>query len=145
MVDTNDPYDLNRFVCVQKSDYALALSEIRNGQKRSHWIWYIFPQFAGLGYSATSKYYAIKSVEEAKAYLQHPVLAQRLTECAAAVLAVEGQSAYEIFGSTDEMKLQSCVTLFAFVSPAGSVFERVLDKYFKGERDRKTLRLLGVE
>ncbi len=107
-------------------------------------MWYIFPQFDGLGFSATSKRYAIKSVAEAEAYLAHPVLGPRLRECAEAVLHVEERSASDIFGSPDDLKLRSCATLFAHVTPAGSVFERLLDKYYQGERDRATLRLLGI-
>lgn len=140
----DDPFDLIRFVRAQEDDYALALSEIQNGRKRSHWMWYIFPQFDGLGFSSTSKRYAVKSVAEAEAYLRHPVLGPRLTECCEAVLNVLGQSAYTIFGSPDDLKLRSCVTLFARVSPAGSVFERVLEKYFEGVPDDKTLRLMGA-
>jgi uncharacterized protein (DUF1810 family) len=137
-----DPYDLNRFVQAQQSDYEQALSEVRSGQKRSHWMWYIFPQFDGLGSSATAQRYSIKSIAEAKAYLSHPVLGSRLIECAEAVLNVEQRSAYEIFGSPDNMKLKSCATLFASISPAGSVFEQLLDKFFQGEPDSRTLRLL---
>lgn len=139
---SDDPHDLKRFLQAQKSDYQRALSEVKCGRKRSHWMWYIFPQFDGLGFSATSKRYAIKSVAEAKAYLNHPVLGTRLKECAEATLTVEGRSAYEIFGSPDDMKLKSCATLFAYVSPADSVFHQLLDKYFGGDRDNKTLRLL---
>jgi uncharacterized protein (DUF1810 family) len=106
-------------------------------------MWYIFPQFDGLGFSATSKRYAIKSAAEAGAYLSHPILGPRLLECIEAVLNLEGRSAYEIFGSPDDMKLRSCATLFAHVSPAGSVFDRLLDTFFQGEPDAKTLRLLG--
>jgi uncharacterized protein (DUF1810 family) len=107
-------------------------------------MWFVFPQYVGLGISATSQRYAIKSAAEAEAYLNHPVLGLRLLECAEAVLGVEGPSAHEIFGSPDDIKLMSSATLFAHVSPPGSAFERVLDKYFRGERDGKTLRLLGV-
>ncbi len=107
-------------------------------------MWYIFPQFDGLAFSSTSKHYAIKSVEEAHAYLAHPVLGPRLLECAEAAVAVEGRSALEVFGSPDDLKLRSCATLFAFVSPPGSVFHRLLDKFFQGQRDEKTLRLLGA-
>jgi uncharacterized protein (DUF1810 family) len=139
-----DPHGLNRFVQAQAEDYDQALTELKNGRKRSHWMWYIFPQFDGLGFSATSKRYSIKSIEEAKAYLGHPVLGPRLVECAEAVLSVEGRSALEILGSPDDMKLRSCATLFACVSPAGSVFGQILDKYYHGERDSKTLRLLGI-
>ena len=142
--NANDPYDLNRFVQAQAHDYERALSEIKNGQKRSHWMWYIFPQFDGLGFSPTSKRYAIKSIAEAKAYLNHPVLGPRLIECAEAALSVEGRFAHEIFGSPDDMKLKSCATLFASVSPPGSVFDRLLDRFFQGDRDSKTLRLLDT-
>src|SRR5688572_13180211 len=108
-------------------------------------MWYVFPQLDGLAFSSTSKLYSIKSLAEAEAYLRHPVLGPRLIECTEAVLRVEGRSALEIFGYTDEMKLRSCATLFARVSPAGSVFDRLLTKHFGGERDDKTLRLLGIE
>lgn len=144
MADAGDPYDLNRFVRAQKADYEQALSEIKRGRKTSHWMWFILPQFDGLGFSAISKEYSIKSVEEAEAYLRHPVLGPRLTECAEAALSVKGRSAYDIFGSPDDMKLKSCATLFACVSPAGSVFDRLLDHFFQGERDHKTLQLLGI-
>lgn len=107
-------------------------------------MWYVFPQFSGLGFSSTSKSYSIKSIEEAKAYLSHSVLGPRLRECAEAAIAVEGRSATEIFGSPDDLKLRSCATLFAHVSPPNSVFERLLEKYYGGRRDDKTLRLLGV-
>src|SRR5215212_9684749 len=139
----DDPFDLVRFVRAQASDYDRATSEIRNGQKETHWMWYVFPQFEGLAFSSRSKHYAIKSVAEAEAYLRHPTLGPRLRESAEATLALEGRTASEIFGSPDDMKLQSSATLFAAVSPAGSVFERVLDKYFGGARDRRTIELLG--
>ncbi len=144
-VGANDPYNLSRFVQAQADDYEQALTEIRRGRKHSHWMWYIFPQFDGLGFSSTSRWYSIKSVAEAEAYLRHPVLGLRLVECAEAVLGVEGRSAFEIFGSPDDMKLRSCATLFARVSPAGSVFDRLLEKFYGGERDGKTLRLLGID
>jgi uncharacterized protein (DUF1810 family) len=134
---------LNRFVRAQETDYQRALSEIRSGRKRSHWMWYIFPQIDGLAFSSTSKHYAIKSLAEAKAYLDHPILGPRLLECAQAVIGVEGRSATEIFGSPDDLKLRSSATLFACVSPPGSVFDRLLEKYYRGERDGKTLQLLG--
>lgn len=123
-----DSYDLSRFVKAQEGDYERALSEIRSGRKRSHWMWYIFPQFEGLGFSPTSRRYAIKSPQEARAYLSHPVLGPRLVECAEAVLGVEGRSANQIFGSPDDLKLRSCATLFAQISPEESVFHRLLDK-----------------
>jgi uncharacterized protein (DUF1810 family) len=144
MADAGDPYDLNRFVRAQKADYEQALSEIKSGRKSSHWMWYIFPQFEGLGSSSYSKEYSIKSFAEAEAYLRHPVLGPRLTECAEAALSVRGRSAYGIFGSPDDMKFRSCATLFTCVSPAGSVFDRLLDQYFQGERDHRTLHLLGI-
>jgi uncharacterized protein (DUF1810 family) len=139
-----DPYNLSRFVQAQEDDYERALAEIRSGQKQSHWMWYIFPQLDGLGFSPTARRYAIKSLDEAAAYLRHPVLGPRLRECAEAVLGVEGRSAHEIFGYPDDVKLRSCATLFACVSPAGSVFDRLLEKYYQGERDGQTLRLLGI-
>ena len=138
-----DPYDLGRFVQAQERNYAEALAEIRRGEKRTHWMWYVFPQFAGLGFSSTSKLYAIKSIDEAKAYLSHPVLGPRLMECAEAALKIEGRSAREIFGSPDDLKLKSCATLFASMLPPDSVFERVLEKYYAGEKDAKTLGLIG--
>ncbi len=141
----DDPYDLNRFVRAQQGDYGRALAEVQAGRKRTHWMWYIFPQLDGLAFSSTSKYYAIKGLEEARAYLGHPVLGPRLLECAEAALRVEGRSATEVFGSPDDLKLRSCATLFACVSPPGSVFDRLLDRYYGGERDRKTLRLLEID
>jgi uncharacterized protein (DUF1810 family) len=140
----DDPFGLRRFVQAQDADYERALSEIRSGRKRTHWMWYIFPQFDGLAFSSTSQYYAIKSLAEARAYLDHPILGPRLLACAEAVVGVEGRSAREIFGSPDDLKLRSCATLFARVLPPGSVFERLLAKYYRGERDSKTVQLLGL-
>lgn len=137
-------HDLDRFVRAQEGVYAVALSEIRAGRKTSHWMWFVFPQFEGLGSSPTSRPYAIRSLEEAAAYLAHPVLGARLTECAAALLAVKGRSAGAIFGSPDDLKLRSCATLFARISARGSVFHQLLDRYFGGEPDPRTLELLGV-
>jgi len=138
----DDPFDLERFVQAQDDDYDRALSEITKGRKRSHWMWYVFPQFAGLGSSSTSKQYAIKSIAEAQAYLAHPVLGPQLVECAEALLQVQGLNAQEILGYPDDLKLRSCATLFAQVS-TNSVFQRVIDKYFDGEPDDKTLRLIS--
>jgi uncharacterized protein (DUF1810 family) len=138
----NDPFDLNRFVEAQENDYEVALSEIKAGEKRTHWMWYIFPQIDGLAYSSTSKKYSIKSIEEAQAYLNHSVLGIRLLECAKAVVEVEGRSIAEIFGSPDDLKLRSCATLFVSVSPSETVFEQILQKYYHGVRDAKTLHLL---
>ena len=147
MIDTQDsadPFDLNRFIEAQETDYALALSELRDGRKRSHWMWYIFPQFAGLGQSTMSQRYAIRSEEEARAYLDHPVLGTRLTECAEAVLKIEDRAATEIMGSPDGLKLRSCATLFAQVSRGESVFHKILDKYYSSEPDPDTLRHLNA-
>ena len=144
MPDAADPHDLQRFVRTQESDYARALSEITAGSKQTHWMWYVFPQLDGLAFSATAQRYAIKGIEEARAYLAHPVLGPRLAACAEAALRVEGRTALEIFGSPDDLKLRSCATLFAQVSPAGSVFDRLLDRFYGGERDARTLQLLGV-
>jgi uncharacterized protein (DUF1810 family) len=137
-----DSHNLSRFINAQESDYQSALAEITAGRKRSHWMWYIFPQYDGLGFSSTSRHYAIKSPAEAEAYLEHPILGPRLHEYVDALLAVTGRTAHEIFGSPDDMKLKSCMTLFAHVSPVGSAFEQVLDKYFCGQRDGKTLELV---
>ena len=127
----DDPHNLSRFVQAQQSDYEQALSEINTGRKRSHWMWYIFPQFDGLGFSSMSERYAIKSLAEAEAYLAHPILGPRLLEIAEAALAVDGKTATEIFGSPDDMKLKSSATLFAHLSPEGSVFHRLLETYSK--------------
>jgi uncharacterized protein (DUF1810 family) len=134
---------LTRFVEAQKEVYDRALSEIRSGRKTSHWMWFIFPQFAGLGASETSRFYAIKSTDEAREYLQHPLLGRRLIECAEAVLSNRGVSAHDIFGSPDDMKLKSCMTLFAHVSSSNSVFDKVLDQFYGGERDARTIAALS--
>lgn len=134
--------DLSRFIEAQRDHYAPALAEIRAGRKCTHWMWYIFPQIAGLGSSVMSRRYAIQDRAEAEAYLNHPLLGARLRECVEAVLAVEGRSAHDIFGAPDNIKLRSCATLFASVSPDESVFHRLLDAYFQGEPDRETLRRL---
>ena len=139
---TPDVHDLARFIDAQRGSYERALAEIRNGEKRSHWMWYVFPQIAGLGMSGTSKKYAIRSLTEASAYLRHEILGPRLLACADATLAVEGRSALDIFGSPDDMKLRSSATLFAEISAEGSAFHRLLDQYFDGEPDEATLRIL---
>ncbi len=138
----NDPFNLSRFLEAQEDDYSRALAELSAGEKTSHWMWYIFPQLDGLGGSSMSKRYAIKSIEEAKAYLAHPVLGLRLLECAGTLVALEGRTAFEILRSPDDAKLRSCATLFASVSSAGSVFQQVIDKYYDGKPDDATLRLL---
>ena len=137
----DDPHDLDRFVRAQAPDYARALSELRAGQKKSHWMWYIFPQIEGLGGSAMSWLYSIKSEAEVRAYLDHPLLGAHLRECFAAVMNVDGRSALEIFGSPDDLKLRSCSTLCAAVSDE-SVFKDLLEKYFSGKPHEETLRRL---
>ena len=138
-----DPYELSRFIDAQADLYDLALAELQRGKKESHWMWFIFPQYRGLGESSMSRWYAIKSLAEAEAYLAHPVLGPRLRECSQAVLAIENRTAHQIFGSPDDMKLRSCATLFDFVSPAGSCFAQLLDKYYSSQRDPATLKPLG--
>ena len=139
-----DPYDLERFVRAQRGHYGQALLEIKAGAKRTHWMWYVFPQLYGLGSSPTSQLYSIRSRGEAEAYLRHPILGPRLIESAEAALAVVGRSAHGIFGSPDDWKLRSSATLFSLVSPLGSVFHRLLDAFFAGEPDPRTLALLGL-
>jgi uncharacterized protein (DUF1810 family) len=142
MTASQDPYDLNRFIQAQAPVYAQALAEIRAGRKRSHWMWFIFPQLAGLGVSATAQRYAIRSRAGAEAYLAHPMLGPRLRECAEAALAIPSRTARQVFGTPDDLKLRSCATLFAAVSPAGSVFHRLLAHYFADTADERTLALL---
>lgn len=136
-------YSLNRFVEAQAGIYGQALAEIRGGRKQTHWMWFVFPQLAGLGSSATARRYAISGLDEARAYLDHPLLGARLRECAEAVLGVHGKSAREIFGSPDDVKLRSSATLFSLVS-TGSVFHRIIDRYYSSAADSETLRLLGL-
>lgn len=138
----SDPYKLSRFLNAQERLYQQALVEIRAGDKRSHWMWFIFPQIAGLGFSETSRHFAIRDRAEAEAYLAHPVLGPRLRECVQAVLDVEDRSAAQIFGELDAMKLRSSATLFAAVSADDSLFHRVLARYFGGQPDQRTLTLL---
>ena len=135
---------LKRFLDAQEKDYAVALSEIKNGRKKSHWIWYIFPQIQGLGFSETSRYYAIKDLEEAESYFNHPVLGERLVQISNALLDLPGNDAHKIFGSPDDLKLKSSMTLFASIENTNPVFSKVLDKLFNGEPDFKTLRILGL-
>lgn len=139
---TNEPCNLDRFLKAQEADYECALAEIKGGKKHTHWMWYIFPQIDGLGSSPTSKYYSIKSIEEADAFLKHPILGSRLLACAEAVVDAEGRSIEDIFGSPDYLKLQSCATLFTSTAPSFAVFDRVLEKHYHGKRDQKTLHLL---
>ena len=134
-----DPFNLQRFVDAQQPVYRQVSAELRAGRKKSHWMWFIFPQIAGLGQSPTSIFYALSSLDEAKAYLAHPVLGPRLRECAQLGLAVESLSALQIFGSIDAMKFRSSMTLFAAAAPEEPLFAACLAKYFNGERDSATL------
>ena len=135
-------YNLTRFLLAQESSYECALCEIRNGEKRSHWMWYIFPQLKGLGKSPLALEYGISGIDEAKEYLNHKILGPRLITISEAVLSIKNRSVYEIFGSPDDMKLRSSATLFANVSPDNSEFHQIIDKYFNGQQDPKTMELL---
>ena len=135
----SDPYNLRRFVNAQQSIYDDVLRELGEGHKRSHWMWFIFPQIKGLGHSVMAREYAISSREEAEAYLRHPVLGQRLEECARLVAAINGRSVEDIFGYPDYMKFRSSMTLFSNVAPNREIFEECLQKYFGGEPDPVTL------
>jgi uncharacterized protein (DUF1810 family) len=141
---TDDPHGLQRFLDAQEraGTYEQALEELRAGQKTTHWIWFVFPQIAGLGRSATARLFAIDSLAEAEAYARHPLLGPRLRECSQALLGVSGRSAREILGETDATKLRSSMTLFAAAAPDEPVFREVLDRYYEGERDEETERRL---
>lgn len=134
--------DLSRFIKAQEKDYETALSEIRSGHKRSHWIWYIFPQIAGLGYSSTAQYYAIKDRKEAEEYLKNDLLRERLVEISEALLQLESNDAGDVMGYPDDLKLRSSMTLFHEVAPENDVFQNVLDKFFEGKPDQRTIELL---
>ncbi len=135
----NDPHNLQRFLDAQASVYTQVLAELRAGSKRSHWMWFIFPQIAGLGHSETARYFAIASCAEAAAYLAHPILGPRLRECCHLAMLIEGRSAREIFGTPGDMKFRSSLTLFAAVAADNAVFATALQKYFAGEPDGLTL------
>ena len=135
---------LDRFLDAQRGDYAAALAEVRRGRKTSHWMWYIFPQIAGLGQSSTARYYSIRDLEEAREYYAHPVLGQRLREISGALLELRGSDPVAVFGGIDSMKLKSSMTLFAVAAPDDPLFRQVLDKYYGGEQDALTLRILDV-
>jgi uncharacterized protein (DUF1810 family) len=139
-----DPYDLARFVEAQARCYARVLQELAAGEKTSHWMWFIFPQLRGLGMSSTARRFGLSGLGEARAYLAHPLLGARLRECTRLVLAVEGRTAHEILGSPDDLKLRSCLTLFAQASPLpdSRAFGEALAKYYRGEPDPRTLELL---
>ena len=138
----NDPFDLQRFVNAQEPQVEIVRQELRKGEKESHWMWYFFPQIAGLGYSPTAQRFAITSRKEAEAYLKHPVLGPRLRELTQLVTTVEGRSAVQIFGKVDALKFRSSMTLFANATPDNTIFIRALEKFYGGEPDPSTLELL---
>ena len=142
MTHAKDPFNLKRFVEAQERVYETVLTELRSGQKQTHWMWYIFPQIDGLGYSPMAKRYAIKNLSEARCYLDHPVLGPRLVECVQTLLDIKGRSLAQIFGDPDDLKLVSCMTLFGQVAGPASVFVRVLNKYGCAKQDLRTLRIL---
>lgn len=137
-------FDLDRFIDAQNGIYGQALSELKAGRKRSHWMWFIFPQIAGLGTSSMAEKYAIRSAEEAAAYLADPILGTRLLRCVDAMLSVNDRSAHDILGSPDDLKFRSSLTLFAAISDHGSLFHRAIDKYYAGEFDKRTVELLDA-
>jgi uncharacterized protein (DUF1810 family) len=139
----DDPHNLQRFVAAQEETYAAALGELHAGRKRTHWMWFVFPQVTGLGASPTAQFYAICSRAEAEAYLAHPLLGARLQECAKALLAVNGRTAEQIMGFPDHLKLQSSMTLFAALAGPGSPFAAVLEKYYGGRPCPQTLAFLA--
>jgi len=143
--DGADPFDLRRFVDAQGRVYDTVLAELRSGAKRSHWIWFVFPQLRGLGRSATAQHYGISSLEEARAYLAHPVLGPRLRECTRLVAATDGRSVDEIFGWPDNLKVRSSMTLFSHAADDSADFRAVLDKFYAGEDDPATVELLRTE
>ena len=134
--------DLSKFLKAQEPVYASALAEITSGRKHGHWMWYIFPQISGLGISSTSVHYAIDNIAHATSYLQHPILGKRLIQISEAVLSLEGKTAYQVFGSPDDLKLKSSMTLFSSVHNTDPVFQKVLNKYFNGIPDQKTLEII---
>jgi len=136
-----DPFDLQRFVAAQEGAIEAARDELRAGRKRSHWMWFVFPQLKGLGVSSTAQFYGIASLAEARAYLAHPLLGPRLRECCALMLAVPGQSAHDILGSPDDLKLRSCLTLFSLAAPQEPVFAQALQRFYAGEPDPRTIAL----
>ena len=136
-------YNLERFLEAQSRDYMIALNEIKSGRKLSHWIWYIFPQLVELGRSSTATYYGIQGIGEAAAYIKHPLLRERLIEISAALLSLDTSDPTEVFGKPDDMKVRSCMTLFSFVRPDIAVFQEVIDRFYSGRKDGRTLELLN--
>jgi|SRR6478735_6601911 len=141
-MEAADPFDLERFVSAQAPVYEAVLSELRGGRKRSHWMWFVFPQLRGLGTSSMAQHYGITSLDEARAYLAHPVLGPRLRECCALMLDLQG-STYAILGSPDDLKFRSCLTLFALAAPEERIFRDLVDKYYGGVPDERTVALTG--
>ncbi|MEW6039183.1 MAG: DUF1810 domain-containing protein [Pseudomonadota bacterium] len=139
-----DPFDLHRFLAAQANDYEDAIAELRAGRKRTHWMWYVFPQLRGLGFSPTSQFYAIGSAEEARAYLGHEVLGMRLRECLSVLNGLETDSAEDVFGRVDAAKLRSSLTLFEAVTVEKAPFARALEKFFGGKRDDRSLAILAT-
>jgi len=137
-------YDLSRFTNAHHNDYDRALREIKNGRKRSHWMWYIFPQVQGLGFSSTAYFYGIRDLDEAKAFLRDPYLGGNLIEISTALLSLDTNNPTQVFGYPDDLKLKSCMTLFKFASDEPSVFDKVLDKYYNGTIDYQTKQILGL-
>lgn len=138
-------YEISRFIKAHQSDYRRALSEIKNGKKVSHWMWYIFPQIKGLGRSSISEYYGIQDLNEAKAYLADPILGKHLIEICEALLSLDTNDAAEVMGRPDDRKLKSSMTLFDAATESLDVFQMVLDKYYQGKKDYRTLRMLGIK
>ena len=137
-----DPLNLERFLSAQARDYATALAELHSGEKRSHWMWYVFPQLRGLGHSDKAQFYGIGSLEEARAYLADPILGRRLRESVGALLDLRATDAAEVLGGVDAQKLRSCLTLFRLAAPHEAAFSRALDQYFEGRMDPRTISLL---
>jgi len=138
-----DKDELDRFVHAQRGNYEIALEEVKSGLKRSHWMWYVFPQIHGLGFSSTAQFYAIKDLQEAADYLAHPILGARLLQICELLIKQQSTSASKIFGYPDNLKLHSSMTLFAEIEGAHPIFEKVLEKFFRGEKDDKTLSILN--
>jgi uncharacterized protein (DUF1810 family) len=137
-------FDLERFIVAQQKDYKRALNELQSGKKQTHWMWYIFPQIQGLGRSSISQYYAIQSLNEAKAFLNNPYLGNNLIEICETLISLDSDNATEIFSRLDDIKLKSSMTLFAYASNSSSVFESVLEKFFHGKPDYRTLKILEL-
>lgn len=140
-----DPFNLDRFLSAQQNVYSTVKSELRRGVKRSHWMWFIFPQVKGLGFSPTATEFGISGIEEAQAYLQHPILGARLEECTNLVLHIQGSTLDQIFGFPDNLKFRSSMTLFAVAAEDGNVFNRVLDRFCDGHRDLRTTQILSLQ